>query len=157
MTSELTQANEPANTRLLREQPDGPQHAKRRGFNTDEVLAEFQAFSRQPFVEILAELVSGIPTPEAIKTFAEDHPDRWANCVKTMANLAGFHDKLEIEGNIALDINRMGDAQLMERLDELGETIKSMGIKQGISDASYEDIPTNGGEKSTKKDGGEAA
>jgi hypothetical protein len=51
-----------------------------------------------------------------------------------MANLSGYHDKLEIEGNIALDINKMGDAQLLAKLDELGEQIKSMGIRSGADE-----------------------
>jgi hypothetical protein len=126
--------SEQGTTRLLRPQPDGPQHAKNRGFSTDELLDEFNAFSRQPFMEILSELIQGIPTPESIKAFANEHPDRWVNAIRTMGNLAGYHDKLEIEGNIALDINKMGDAQLLEKLDELSGQIAKMGIRSGITD-----------------------
>jgi hypothetical protein len=57
-----------------------------------------------------------------------------------MANLAGYHDKLEIEGNINLDINKMGDAQLMMRLDELSAQIKSMGIRTGLQDAEFVEL-----------------
>lgn len=138
MTKELVEKEE--RTRLLRPQPDEPQHAKKRGFNTNELLSEFQAFSRQPFVEILSELISGVPTPEAIRTFAEDHPDRWVNAVKGMANLAGFHDKLEIEGSLAKDISKLGDAQLIAKLDELGQKIDGMGIRTGLSEAEYVEV-----------------
>lgn len=144
MTQELSDQR----TKLLRSEGQG----KRREFTTDELLSEFQAFSRQPFIEILSEFISGIPTPEAIRAFAEDHPDRWANAVKTMANLAGYHDKLELEGNIALDVNKLGDAQLMARLDELGEKIDSMGIRTGITEAEFVEVEANPQEKSTKKD-----
>ena len=137
MSNELTKADEPdSQGRLLR----GTGAGKERVFSVDELMSEFQAFSRAPFVEILAELVQGIPTPENIRIFAREHPDRWVNAIKTMANLAGYHDKLEIEGNIALDINKMGDAQLMAKLDELGEQIKSMGIRTGIQDAEFVEI-----------------
>lgn len=127
---------EQGRTRLLRSDGKG----KKKGFLTDELFNEFQAFSRQPFVEILSELVQGIPTPENIREFAADHPDKWVNAIKTMANLAGYHDKLEIEGNIALDINKMGDAQLLAKLDELGMKIESMGIRTGITDLEHEDL-----------------
>ena len=137
MSNELTKADEPdSQGRLLR----GTGAGKERVFSVDELMSEFQAFSRAPFVEILAELVQGIPTPENIRVFANEHPDRWVNAIKTMANLAGYHDKLEIEGNIALDVNKMGDAQLMAKLDELGKQIKSMGIRTGVQDAEFVEI-----------------
>jgi len=139
MTKELVESE--GRTRLLREQPEGPRHAKRRGFDTDELMSEFQAMSRQPFVEILSELIAGIPTPENIRAFAADHPDRWVNAIKGMANLAGYHDKLDISGSIALDVNKLGDAQLMERLEDLGKKIDGMGIRGGIvTDAEFEEI-----------------
>jgi hypothetical protein len=141
-TQSLIVTDEPQQ-RLLRSEG----HGKRRGFKTGELLDEFQRFSRGPFVEILSELVHGIPTPENLATFASEHPDKWVNAIKTMANLAGYHDKLEIEGNISLDINKMGDAQLLAKLDELGEQINSMGIRTGIT--TIEDVE----EKSTKKEG----
>ena len=127
---------EESDTGLLRSEGRG----KRRGFTTSELMSEFQAFSRQPFVEILSELVQGIPTLENIQSFANDHPDRWANCVNTMAKLSGYHEKLEIEGNVMLDVNRMGDAQLLAKLEELGEQIEGMGIRQGMTDVEFEDV-----------------
>lgn len=141
MTKELVQSQQNEG-QLLRVQPPAEEHGKKRGFNTLELLGEFQAFSRQPFIEIMAELISGIPTPENIHAFANDHPDRWAQCIKTMANLSGYHDKLEIKGNVLEDMNKLGDAQLIARLKELGDKIDSMGIRTGlVSDAEYEDVP----------------
>lgn len=124
--NEMIVSDEPAR-RLLRSEGSD----KRKGFNDLELMQEFQRFSRGPFVEILVELIQAIPTPENLRAFAAEHPDKWVTATKTMANLAGYHDKLEVEGNISLDINKMGDAQLMARLDELGEQIKGMGIRTG--------------------------
>ena len=145
MSNELIETNEEHQGRLLRTTGKG----KERAFEVGELLEEFQAFSRAPFVEILAELVQGIPTPENLKLFASEHPDRWVTAIKTMANLAGYHDKLEIEGNINLDINKMGDAQLMTRLDELSAQIKTMGIRTGLQDAEFVEVEGEGEKEPT--------
>lgn len=97
-------------------------------FSVDDLKAEFQAYSRDPFTEVLAHLVACVPDRKFIELFAEEHPDKWAATVKTMAQLAGFHDKLEIEGNINIDIAQMGDTQLMAKMEELTERLKSMDL-----------------------------
>lgn len=112
--------------RLLRAL-DSPSHHKQR-FDTTELLAELGAYSRQPYIEILGEILQAVPTPEALQTFADAHPDRWANAIKSISNLAGFHDKLEIHGNVNLDIKTMGDAQLMERIKQVEGKLKEMGM-----------------------------
>jgi hypothetical protein len=70
-----------------------------------------------------------IPTPDALQIFADEHPDRWANAIRTMSNLSGYHDKLEIRGNVNHDIRTMGDAQLMVRIAEVEDKLKSMGME----------------------------
>ena len=138
----MTELPAEAPARLLRSR--GPD--KKREFTAAELLGEFQALSRLPFIEVLSELMEGIPTVENIRIFANAHPDRWANCIKTMANLAGYHDKLEVQGNLGLDVNKLGDAQLMAKLEELGAQIKSMGIRTGLQDAEFEELETKEGD-----------
>lgn len=90
---------------------------------TAELIEEFKLYNRTPFMEILADLIQAAPTIEAIQKFAEEHPDRWAGAVKTLANLSGFHDKREIVGNINVTIGDLSDSQLQDRLAELNEKI----------------------------------
>ena len=85
----------------------------------EELTAEYRAFSRSPFIAILAHLTHCIPSDDALQTFANDHPDRWANAVKTFSHLAGYHDKLEIPGNVHLQIHLLGDAQLLGKIQDV--------------------------------------
>jgi len=131
--------------RLLRPlDPDETGSLRSARFNTDALLSEFQNYSRQPFVEVLSVLISAIPTPKAIQEFAEDHPDRWANAVRTMAALSGYHDKLEISGNIAVDIQTMGDAQLLAEIENISQKLDKLKksdplINQGVTDVEFEE------------------
>ena len=86
-----------------------------------DVHKELQRYSREPFLQTLAYLLGCMPTKEAVQEFADAHPDRWANSISTFSKMAGYHDKLEIEHNIHLDITRLGDAELDQRLLELRE------------------------------------
>ena len=40
-----------------------------------------------------------------------------------MSKLAGYHDKLEIHGNVNMDIRIMGDAQLMAKIKEVDQKL----------------------------------
>ena len=101
---------------------------KKRFTNAD-LLDQFRDYNRLPFLEILADLMQGAPTPEAIADFAEQHPDRWASALKTVAHLGGFHDKLEVTHNLNLHISNLGDAQLEELLQE--KLLELEGVKKG--------------------------
>ena len=113
--------------RLIRALDKSPRRKPR--FDSEELLSEFSAYSRQPYVEILAEMVQCIPTPDALQDFADAHPDRWANAVSTMSKLAGYHEKLEIHGNVNMDIRVMGDAQLMARNKEVDQKLVDLAVK----------------------------
>jgi hypothetical protein len=113
--------------------------------NSDEMLTQFRRYSREPFMDILSMFMEGKPDPLSIKRFASENPDKWANAVGTIARLAGYHDKLEIEQNINIQISQLGDADLLALLEKSEEDILAM-TKQG--DGSY--APE--GEEGTKKD-----
>lgn len=85
----------------------------------EELQAEYKSFSRSPFIAILAHLTHCIPSDEALQRFADEHPDRWANAVKTFSHLAGYHDKLEITGNVAVQVQLLGDAQLLDAIQKV--------------------------------------
>ncbi len=95
----------------------GPQHS------LEELHAHFKNLSRAPFVEILADLIKCAPTKEAVHAFAQEHPDKWVNTVRTMARLSGYHDQLEITENVNIMIQSMGDTELESTLAALEQEI----------------------------------
>lgn len=97
------------------------------------LMDEFTTYSRKPFIEILSHLAKCAPDEKELQIFANQYPDRWANAVSTFARLSGYHEKLEIKGNIFLQINNMGDAELMQHLEE---------INSKLIDLEAEDITT---------------
>jgi hypothetical protein len=103
-------------------------HRKKPFFDPVAVKAEFQAMSRAPFTEVLTELMQCVPTPDKIQEFANSYPDRWANAIKSMASLSGFHEKMEVSGNINVEVHNMGDAELLVRLKKLNQQLDEMGI-----------------------------
>ena len=84
----------------------------------DRIAAELEVLSRAPFVELLADLLEARPSPEALKAFTARHPDRWAQATVMLARLAGYHDKLKVDGSLAVQVSLMSDAELLDRLAE---------------------------------------
>lgn len=80
---------------------------------------QFRAYSREPFIDILARMTACEPTPASLQTFADNHPDRWATALVRLGQLAGYHERLEIKGNLVLEIHSMGDAQLLEEIEKV--------------------------------------
>jgi hypothetical protein len=104
----------------------------------DAIRKEFQTYSRKPFLEILSHFMAAAPTPEAMRVFANDHPDKWAQSIKTISQLYGYHDKLEIKGDLNVQITTMGDAELMDRLAEVEHQLNAKVIDH-LSDVSEAD------------------
>ena len=102
---------------------------------------ELKRYSMEPFIQTLAYLLGCMPTKEAVQEFANAHPDRWANSISTFSKMAGYHDKLEIEHNIHLDMTRLGDAELDQRLLELREVKDITPLVPGVD--INEDDPDN--------------
>jgi len=114
---------------------------KKPTFDHDVLKKEFASYSRGPFVEVLAHLVGATPDPDALQAFADQYPDRWANAIGTLARLSGYHDKLVVEGNINVDIQTMGDADLMKELKETNRRLKDLSFPLGpVQDLEVEEI-----------------
>ena len=111
--------------RLIKEFDKLPRRQQR--FDSDQLYAELTSFSRQPFIEILSEMLQCIPTPDALQEFADAHPDRWANAINTMGKLAGYEVGMDIDGDVLRDITKLGDAQLMARIQEVEGRLEAMG------------------------------
>jgi len=83
----------------------------------EEIKAQLQEFSREPFTEVLAELLSCKPSLGALQAFANDSPDKWASAMKTVASLAGYHDKLEINQTLSMEVAGLSDSELLARAE----------------------------------------
>lgn len=68
--------------------------------------------SRSPFRDKVAQILECGPTDGAIVALAEKNPDRWGQLLAMLARLAGYTDKLEVEGSITHRIDGLSDAQL---------------------------------------------
>ena len=84
----------------------------------DQIALELEVLSREPFLDILGKLLEAAPDAETVRIFSEKRPDRFAQAVAIFGRLAGFHDKLQIDASVAIDISRMSDAELMDQLAE---------------------------------------
>lgn len=92
--------------------------------------------NRQPFLDVLEGWLRAAPKPENLENFANTHPDKWANSMVSLARIAGFTEKSEVQHNVAVTVKHMSDSQLedelQKRLEELGHVI----------DVEYADVQT---------------
>lgn len=78
---------------------------------------------REPFREILARTLGRQPSDDSLEDLAERYPEKWANYVSTIAKLSGYHDKLEVDANLAVQVQHMSDAELQQRITEHAEAL----------------------------------
>jgi len=106
---------------------------------TAKLKDQFRAYSREPFIDILAKLTACEPTQAALETFATNHPDRWIAAMAKLGQLAGYHERLEIKGNLVLELHSMGDAQLLAALAEVDEKLLELTVDPVGSDDEKEE------------------
>ncbi len=106
----------------------------------DKLKDQFRAYSREPFIDILARLTACEPNEEALQQFANNHPDRWIAAMARLSQVAGYHERLEIKGNIVLELHSMGDAQLLEELEKVETKLLELEVDKEPIDAQLEDL-----------------
>lgn len=100
-----------------RDDPD-EEHVPARSTPTRaEIEQELESLSRGPFKRILADYLGFSPTAAALRRFADKSPDKWANSVGILAQLAGFKKDV-VEVNNFMMIGHMDDATLYRKLQE---------------------------------------
>ncbi len=92
----------------------------------DEIARAVSRLSREPFQEVLTHLLEARPDREAVHQFAKKYPDRWAQAVAILARLGGYHDKLEIDASVTVNVSRLSDMELMEQLAEVEEKLAAL-------------------------------
>ncbi len=73
---------------------------------------------RTAFTKILADLIGCAPSIEDLQKWAAKNPDRWMYTMRLASQISGFTDKIELTGNLAAQIGRLPDAELMRRVNE---------------------------------------
>jgi hypothetical protein len=105
--------------------------------NPDNVANKVRDLSRDPFKDLLANVLGCAPDEKTIQKFAKKFPDKYAGMIKTYSELAGYQSKmLATEITIYQQINNMPDSQLNDELQRLmvelkddvieGETVPSL-------------------------------
>jgi hypothetical protein len=90
-----------------------------RQIDNDAVREQLDNLSRNPFRDVLAQLIEVAPEPAEMKEWAKRCPDRLAQAVAIWARLAGYNEKLEVEANVTAHVKDMSDLELQQRLAEL--------------------------------------
>ena len=94
--------------------------------NGDEIAEAISRLSREPFQEVLTLLLEAKPDREAVYQFAKKYPDRWAQAVAILARLGGYHDKLEVDAKVTVNMSRLSDMELIGQLAEIQENLTAL-------------------------------
>jgi len=91
-------------------------------------LAEIGTLSRAPFRRILSRYVEAAPDLNALAAQDEKHPDRWAQGLAIVGRLAGYSERVEVEGSLDVHhLHQLSDLELEARLQELDAKLKALG------------------------------
>lgn len=90
-------------------------------------------------MDVLAEFLASSPSPEAIKAFADRHPDKWAGAMASVARIAGYTEKTEINQSLHITVGKMSDSQVEDRLRQLQAQIGIDLLPKPI-DAQFEEV-----------------
>ena len=90
---------------------------------TDDLIHQLKQYDRQPFLDLLAEYMKLFPSKEALLRFADAYPDRYMGALAQLARIGGFTDKTESSVNINVNLNKMSDSQLEDRMREMSSKL----------------------------------
>lgn len=133
-------------TQELAQPAEDEREASRRA-EQERIRSLLFSYSREPFLEVLAEGLGCKPDPESLHRFANRFPDRWAQYIAIMARLFGFTEKLEIANSLTINIQQMSDSQLLEKAQQLGlsqEVVEGSFTEIEATEVEPGDEPTSG-------------
>jgi hypothetical protein len=96
-----------------------------------------RSYDRTPFLDLLAEFMECMPTPQTIMAFADKYPDRWAKALVDLGRLGGFADKKEIDIDLRARISSMSDSQIE---DAMRDAAYKLGINMPVRMIEGRDI-----------------
>jgi hypothetical protein len=95
-----------------------------------QLTRELQKQVREPFKRALQRLLKFRPTDKALQEFANKSPDRWAQAISIMGNLAGYQPGI----NVTLTVKNVGEMSDAELLKEYRDTAtKIAALARGAS------------------------
>lgn len=103
-----------------------PSEASKPMFDADRVAAQLRNYDRAPFMDLLNKWIEHSPNEKDLKLLAEQKPHMYINAMASLARMAGFTEKKEINVTGSIDFHAMGDSQLE---DELAKRLSDIGMK----------------------------
>jgi hypothetical protein len=98
--------------------------ADKKQLDLEQMEADIMNLCRSPFRTELSRILGCRPDEESIMAFAKRQPDRYFQAVAILGRLAGFSDKLEVEGNLNMKIKAMSDMDLRAEYEKLRSELK---------------------------------
>lgn len=101
-----------------------------------DLVEKANMLSREPFREILADLLDCKPDLESLHEYANKSPDRWAQAVAIFSRISGYQDKqvIEHEHNFYVHLREMSDVELKlevsKRFREMGEVYDAQVLER---------------------------
>lgn len=81
-----------------------------------QLMTQLRRADVEPILARLADMLSCPPDVEALQEWSNRYPEKWAAAVTTLARLGGFHEKRELNIGVTMDLSRLSDSQLAERI-----------------------------------------
>lgn len=90
-----------------------------------------------PFRDLLAIMLSAMPTGEVLAYWAARHPDRWAQSVMNISRCAGLITKEPTppQGGVTVNLHLMSDSQVHALIHQQAEQLLQLGIKLPVIEA----------------------
>lgn len=108
-------------SRVVREKEEKPPAVTQRlthDSRKEIVIKQLSLYSRQPFMDLLADFIGAAPSLDNIKEFAAMHPDKWASALRSLATIAGYSEKTESKVDHYIHIAELSDADLLQQLQQ---------------------------------------
>ena len=123
--------------------------AARPAFSRAGVEEALARYDRTPFLDVLAMWLEAMPAAPVLKRFAEQSPGKYITAMASIARMAGFSEKTDITHTHRLDLTKMSDVELEQRLlaatASLGLPSPGEGEKKGAEAPSVAQAPSDAG------------
>jgi hypothetical protein len=104
-------------------------------------------YSRAPFRTELARLLGCLPDEESIRKFGKKHVDRLYQSVAIVGRLAGFSEKVQVDGSLSFNINQTSDAEKLRLIAEYEAQLKAIDAEVVPAEVKQLSQPENNGER----------
>lgn len=90
-----------------------------------------------PFRDLLAIMLSAMPTLDEFKYWAARHPDRWSQSIMNISRCAGLITKEPTppQGGVTVNLHLMSDSQVHALMYQSAEELVKLGIKLPVMEA----------------------